>query len=153
MTFTSLRETLNYYLWWHQGFILILLEKIVWNPFLALLSTYFESPEFPTLRWKRSHLLCGRGEIMFDFFYSLENIGNKNFLFATSTWYHPLSRSVSETMVSSLPGEWAGHTLLLQQLLHSWPQHDFAKCKGGWLRLDIALCSRDGFCLFWFSLF
>lgn len=49
MTFTSLREILNYYLQWHQGFILILLEKIIQNPFLALLST-FESLEFPRLR-------------------------------------------------------------------------------------------------------
>lgn len=39
---------------------------------------------------------------MFDFFSSLENVGNKNFLFATSTWCHTLSGSVSET--SSLPG-------------------------------------------------
>lgn len=54
MTFTSLREILNYYLWWHQGFILILLEKIIWDPFLALLSTYFGSLEFPTLKWKCS---------------------------------------------------------------------------------------------------
>lgn len=32
MTFTSLREILNYYLRWHQGFILILLEEISETP-------------------------------------------------------------------------------------------------------------------------
>lgn len=52
---------------------------------------------------------------MFDFLSSLENDGNKNFVVAISTWCHPLSRSVSETMVSSLSGEWAG---TLSQVTH-----------------------------------
>lgn len=45
---------------------------------------------------------------MLEFFSSLENVGNKNILFATSTRCQPLRRSIAGPSVSSLLEEWAG---------------------------------------------
>lgn len=119
MTFTSLREILNYYLWWHQGFILILLEKIIWDPFLALLSTFWV-PWVPNTEVKNArYLLGGREEItsFLAFFSSPEKFWNKNFLFVASSWCHAFSRSVGwANGVTSLPAQRGAARLLVPEM-------------------------------------
>lgn len=131
MTFTSLREILNYYLWWHQGFILILLEKIIWDPFSALLSTCFESLEFPTqvkiltiyyveeeklcsiffLHWKMLETKLQKTKTSFCHIYLVPHIKSEHFwnhgqLHPRRMWLYPRSHFAASTATPFLTPAW-----------------------------------------------